>query len=351
MWTTLLFPNRTMLSPSVWARGTWVTTSSSPLRGKVMSRVKVTTGSATFGSGLVFIPRNSMKPSVESRFLTFSCATMIAPALPRFSLPPVWSKCQWVFSTNLTGLDESFAIAAWILGVSGANWSSITNTASSPTETPRFPPAPAIMYTVSASFSVWISTLEKSCWADAAAAKSAAAQTTGMRIKWVFTGLVLWLGCNSLLDVFGRFGDARRPARQIVGLVFAAVEHVHALHSRLAVARELRASCKPRDEKRAGHHAKPECLSKHSRRPPRRVASRISDHSHELCTIGSFRRRHFKSTGSQRAHRPPVVQRVTAPSHMNQLAYYIVMISLRPCHDFPLVFQTLAAVESMRPPV
>jgi len=64
-----------------------------------------------------------------------------------------------------------------------------------------------------------------------------------------------------------------------------------------------------------------------------------------------IRRGHFKSTGSQRAHRPPVVQRVTASSRMNQLAYFIVMISLRPYHDFPLVFQTLAAVESTRPPV
>ena len=70
-----------------------------------------------------------------------------------------------------------------------------------------------------------------------------------------------------------------------------------------------------------------------------------------IAPIGLFRRRHFKSTGSQQAHRPPVVQRVTASSRMNQLAYHIVMISIRPYHDFPLVFQTLAAVESTRPPV
>src|SRR6266487_1021689 len=252
MWTTLLFPNRTMLSPSVCARGAWVTSSSSPLRRKLMSRVKVTTGSATFGSGLVFMPRNSMNPSVESRFLTFSCATMIAAALPRFSLPPVWSKCQWVFRTNLTGLEVRSAIAAWIVGVSGANWSSITNTACSPTETPRFPPEPVIIYTVSASFSVWISTLEKSGWADAAAAKSAAAQTANMRRKQVLTDVLLWLGWDLLLNVLRRHGDAR------------------------------------------------------------------------------IRRKHFKSTGSQRAHRPPVVRRVTASSRMNQLAYYIVMISLSP---------------------
>src|SRR5712691_5602774 len=174
-----------------------------------MSRVKVTTGSATLGSGLVFMPKNSMNCSVDMRFLTFSCAKMSAPALPRFSLPPTWSKCQCVFSRNLTGLSVSLAISAWIFGVSGANWSSITNTASSPTETPRFPPSPVIMYTVSASFSVWISTLEKSSWADAAATKSAAAQPANMRRKQVLTEVLLWLGWILLLDVFRRLGDAR----------------------------------------------------------------------------------------------------------------------------------------------
>src|SRR5256885_337705 len=72
----------------------------------------------------------------------------------------------------------------------------MTNTASSPAETPRFPPDPVIMYTVSESFSVWISTLEKSCWPDAAAAKSAAAQTAGMRGKLIFTGSGLLVGCS-----------------------------------------------------------------------------------------------------------------------------------------------------------
>src|SRR5258708_37120150 len=122
------------------------------------------------------------------------------PALARFSLQRVWSKCQCVFSTNFTGLEVSLAIAARILGVRGANWSSMTNTASSPTETPRFPPDPVIIYTVSASFSVRISPLEKSSWAEAAAAKAATAQHVSARRKQVFTGLVLWLGCDRLLD-------------------------------------------------------------------------------------------------------------------------------------------------------
>src|SRR3989475_13210429 len=70
-----------------------------------------------------------------------------------------------------------------------------------------------------------------------------------------------------------------------------------------------------------------------------------------IARLWLFRRRHFKSTGSQRAHRPPVVQRVTASSRMNPLAYFIVMFSLRPYHDFPLVFKTLAAVDFFPPPV
>ena len=38
-------------------------------------------------------------------------ATITAPALPKFSLPPVWSKCQWVLTTNLIGLGVIAAIA------------------------------------------------------------------------------------------------------------------------------------------------------------------------------------------------------------------------------------------------
>ncbi|MEE9333272.1 MAG: hypothetical protein V3U65_04190, partial [Granulosicoccaceae bacterium] len=33
---------------------------------------------------------------VDIRYRTFSCATITAPDLPKFSLPPVWSKCQCV---------------------------------------------------------------------------------------------------------------------------------------------------------------------------------------------------------------------------------------------------------------
>jgi hypothetical protein len=81
----------------------------------------------------------------RQRLARLGLATISAPALPKFSLPPVWSKCQCVLSTNRTGFAVSLAIAASILGVSGANWSSTRNTASSPTERPMLPPAPASM--------------------------------------------------------------------------------------------------------------------------------------------------------------------------------------------------------------
>ena len=101
-----------MVSPSVCARGTWKAWISSPFRWKVVSAENVTTGSASFGAGFVFMPMNSMNCSELMRFLTLSWATITAPALPRFSLPPVWSPCQCVFSTNFTGLAEIAPMAA-----------------------------------------------------------------------------------------------------------------------------------------------------------------------------------------------------------------------------------------------
>ena len=59
-----------------------------------------------------------------------------------FSLPPVWSPCQWVFTTNRTGSGVIVRIAARILSVSGAYWSSITNVPLLPTKRPMLPPDP-----------------------------------------------------------------------------------------------------------------------------------------------------------------------------------------------------------------
>jgi hypothetical protein len=124
----------------------WIARTSSPFRWKVtLPPVNVTMGSAAGGDGGVVVCENSVNCSELMRLRTFSCATMIAPVLPRFSLPPVWSPCQWVLSTKRTGLSVSLAIASTILGVSGAYWSSTRKTASGPMESPMLPPAPASM--------------------------------------------------------------------------------------------------------------------------------------------------------------------------------------------------------------
>ena len=60
-----------------------------------------------------------------------------------FSLPPVWSPCQWVFTTKRIGLSLSVAIAALIFSVIGAYSSSTMKTPSLPTLTARLPPAPS----------------------------------------------------------------------------------------------------------------------------------------------------------------------------------------------------------------
>ncbi len=104
-----------------------------------------------------------MNCSLFMRLRTLSCATRMAPALPKFSLPPVWSKCQCVLMMKRTGLSVMPFSAAWIFSASGANWSSTMTMPSSPTETPMLPPAPSSMYTAPATLVTLISTLLKSC--------------------------------------------------------------------------------------------------------------------------------------------------------------------------------------------
>ena len=70
-------------------------------------------------------PKAPMNCSVLMRRRTFSWATRSAPALPMFSFPPVWSPCQWVFTTKRTGSGVMLADRGTILSVSGAYWSSI----------------------------------------------------------------------------------------------------------------------------------------------------------------------------------------------------------------------------------
>jgi len=112
---------------------------------KTVSRVKVIVGSATRGSALNFMPRNSdlaarrhALPHVLVRHDQRARGAEILVAAG-------WSKCQCVLSRNFTGFGVSLPIAAWIFGVSGANWSSIISTASSPIDRPMLPPSPVSM--------------------------------------------------------------------------------------------------------------------------------------------------------------------------------------------------------------
>jgi hypothetical protein len=46
---------------------------------------------------------------------------MATPIFPKFSLPPVWSPCTWVFTRKRMGAGEMVLMAATIFSVSGAN--------------------------------------------------------------------------------------------------------------------------------------------------------------------------------------------------------------------------------------
>ena len=102
-------------------------------------------GSAASGEGSIFRPKAAMNCSELIRRRTFSWATRSAPVFPRFSLPPVWSPCQCVLTTNRTGAGVTVRIAARILSLRGAYWSSITYAPSFPTDSPMFPPLPVSM--------------------------------------------------------------------------------------------------------------------------------------------------------------------------------------------------------------
>ena len=57
---------------------------------------------------------------------------MVAPALPKFSLPPVWSPCTCVLTRNLIFWSDTLRMAAMILSLSGANCESTMKMPSGP---------------------------------------------------------------------------------------------------------------------------------------------------------------------------------------------------------------------------
>ena len=119
MWTTLAPWKKIAESPSVWACGWCRASIASPFQWRVTPCSKVTTGRAS-GAAWSLRPTRSAKSAGFIRRRTFSWATMRLPAFPRFSLPPVWSPCQWVLTTKRTGSLVIERTAARILSVSGA---------------------------------------------------------------------------------------------------------------------------------------------------------------------------------------------------------------------------------------
>ena len=83
----------------------------------VTASEKVTTGSAARGAEGTRRFSDAMNCSDDIRLRTLSCATMMAPAFPKFSFPPVWSPWKCVFRTNFTGDGVMVRIAATIFGV------------------------------------------------------------------------------------------------------------------------------------------------------------------------------------------------------------------------------------------
>ena len=111
-----------MTSPSVWAGATWKQLASSPLRWNVSESSKVTIGHAPGGAaGMVSWAKVRNCVTVRRR-RALSWAMITAPAAASFSLPPVWSPCQWVLSTKRIGLPPlTESTAARSLSESGAN--------------------------------------------------------------------------------------------------------------------------------------------------------------------------------------------------------------------------------------
>ena len=65
---------------------------------------------------------------------------MVTPSLAKFSFPPEWSPCTWVFTRNRSGAGESPLNVATIFSVTGANCESTRNTPSGPTSAAIRPP-------------------------------------------------------------------------------------------------------------------------------------------------------------------------------------------------------------------
>src|SRR5712692_1319572 len=78
----------------------------------------------------------------ESRFFTFSCAMIVTPSEPKKAFPPVWSKCQCVFTSRVTGRIVVLKIASLSSVIREASPLSITKVLPSSTTAVTLPPSP-----------------------------------------------------------------------------------------------------------------------------------------------------------------------------------------------------------------
>src|SRR6266853_1426208 len=81
----------------------------------------------------------------KSCFFTFSCAMMVTPEEPRNTFPPVWSKCQCVFTSRVTGRSAALKIASLSSVARESTPLSISNVLPSSTIAVTFPPSPENM--------------------------------------------------------------------------------------------------------------------------------------------------------------------------------------------------------------
>ncbi len=111
-----------------------MTSISSPFQCNRSDRPKVIAGHATGGYAF-WGPYSDTTWSDCIRRAAFSCAMTSAPSRAKASLPPVWSSCQCVFTTTLTGGDRNAASAVRTLDVMAAYSSSTSSVPSGPVET------------------------------------------------------------------------------------------------------------------------------------------------------------------------------------------------------------------------
>ena len=94
--------------------------------------------------------------SVDSRLRVAAVARTVAPARAKTSLPPAWSKCQWVLISRETGLPPTrLTVSKTSLARMGTP-ESTTVRPSGPLETAMLPPGPWIRCKPAASSVSWI---------------------------------------------------------------------------------------------------------------------------------------------------------------------------------------------------